>query len=195
MSRKFLTALDLTKNELQNAVMQNLAAAPLSPVKGQVYFDSTSNILYWWNGSAWVSAAGGNVGNGTNAAEYTYVGGSGVGGKGHMFATGLLVFGPTGSVFASAFPYIALPAGFDFWGPQYNGPSIGRVSYDDVSAAVLFEGDIIRHGGAPNWMFPRVTATQAAHAFIQGITPTIPFTWVVGDRVNWTINSAVVRTA
>jgi len=136
-----------------------------------------------------------NVGNGTNTAEYTYVGASGVGGKGHMFATGLLVFGSSGSVFASAFPYIALPVGFDFWGPQFNGPSIGRVAYDDVSAGVLFEGEIIRHGGAYNWAFPRVSATSAAHTFIQGITATIPFTWVVGDRVNWTINSAVVRTS
>jgi hypothetical protein len=52
-------AIDLVKNELRNAVMQNLGSAPAAPVKGLMYFDSTANILYWYNGSGWVAAQGG----------------------------------------------------------------------------------------------------------------------------------------
>jgi hypothetical protein len=55
----FYGAIDLVKNELRNCVVQNLGSAPGSPVKGLIYFDSTANILYWYNGTGWVAAQGG----------------------------------------------------------------------------------------------------------------------------------------
>jgi len=35
-----------------------LAAAPSSPVDGQLYFDTALDKLFWWSGSAWVPATG-----------------------------------------------------------------------------------------------------------------------------------------
>jgi hypothetical protein len=58
MAKKFLTNLDLAKNQILNVALQNLASAPSSPVAGQIYFNTSDAVVYFYDGTAWVDVSG-----------------------------------------------------------------------------------------------------------------------------------------
>lgn len=54
MSKKlFVVDIDLLKNQLLQARVENLASAPASPALGQIYFDTTLSAYRIWNGTRW----------------------------------------------------------------------------------------------------------------------------------------------
>ena len=63
MAKNFLVDLNLNQNEVQNGVIQNLPSDPSNPIKGQVYFNTTTNRFRCYNGTTWdeMGTGGGTV--------------------------------------------------------------------------------------------------------------------------------------
>ena len=78
MARRFLTPIDLTKLELQNAAIQNLSTTQInsisSPATGQVAFDTSAHVLKVYNGTSWSTAGGSSSGSGAPSSTPVAVG-------------------------------------------------------------------------------------------------------------------------
>jgi hypothetical protein len=87
MSIPFLNNINLNKNELQNVLLHKLASAPGTPVAGQVYYNTTDNKGYLYDGTKWVawldaaSIGGGDVSGPSTATDGNIVVFDGVSGK------------------------------------------------------------------------------------------------------------------
>ena len=87
---KILFPLELNQNEVRNAVAQNLAAAPSTPLPGQFYYDSTIKKIRVWDGASWITLGGGGAGGFTpkgnwNAATNTPALADGIGTNGDIY--------------------------------------------------------------------------------------------------------------
>ena len=70
MAIPYLSNIDLQQNEIQNAVVHNQATAPSNPIEGQIYFNTASNKLFVYDGSAWLDTTG-DIRNVTASAGLT----------------------------------------------------------------------------------------------------------------------------
>lgn len=57
MSIKYVTHLNLSQNQLENAVIHKSATAPSSPVEGQMYYNTTDHTFRVYNGTKWLAFA------------------------------------------------------------------------------------------------------------------------------------------
>jgi len=58
MAIPFLSNIDLNKNQLLNHTLHNATSDPSSPNEGQIYYNTSTDKVLVYNGSAWISIAG-----------------------------------------------------------------------------------------------------------------------------------------
>jgi hypothetical protein len=175
-ARKVGVPFDFQKLEIQNAVIQNLGAAPGTPVEGQIYHDTVAHAPYYRNNSAWVSMnpasllglantwTSTNVFNGAvtgnNTINLTGVGGSSVGGV--FSATQHTATGQTGAAVSTKY------AG----GTASGAPASGTFSTGDWIVTTGGDVWINTSGGTPgtwarvgNWVFGNNNTWSGTNAF------------------------------
>jgi hypothetical protein len=206
MALSYLTDINLNKNELQNAVIQNLGAAPGTPVEGQIYYDSTAGDkqLYFYNGSAWIPVSGditevlagdGLTGGGdTGSVTLNVVGGTGITANANNIA--ITDTGVTAASYGSstAIPVITVNAQ-----GQITAASTAAISTDLTIAAdsgsddtVTLGTDTLTFAGTANEIETTVTNNQIQIGLVDN--PTVSGNLIVSGNLTVSGTTTTVNT-
>ena len=55
---RFIAHINLNGNEIKNAIIEKLGAAPSTPAEGRIYYNTTDKVYYYYDGTEWIQASG-----------------------------------------------------------------------------------------------------------------------------------------
>jgi hypothetical protein len=176
MAQKFLTAINLALNELQNGVIANLAGPP-SGVAGQVYFDTTLHELGYHNGTTWVYPASG--GSGITAVSIASANGFAGSSSGGTTPAITLTTSVTGLLKGNATAISAASAGTDYLAPSGSGSALTGLTQSQISGltsalALLAPLAGPTFTGAVTVPTPTATGAAATKGYVDGVAQGLP---------------------
>jgi hypothetical protein len=168
MAQRFLTSINLSSNELQNALLHPLATAPAVGPAGKVYYNTTEDILYVSDGTVWRSVSG----------DITSI----------IAGTGITVSGTTGDVTVNLANTAVTPGSYGSATqiPTFTVDQQGRLTAAGT-ASISTDLDIAGDTGTDTISLSTETLTFTGG---DGIT-----TSVAANAVTLDVDSTVVRTS
>jgi hypothetical protein len=168
MAQRFLTSINLSSNELQNALLHPLATAPAVGPAGKVYYNTTEDILYVSDGTVWRSVSG----------DITSI----------IAGTGITVSGTTGDVTVNLADTAVTPGSYGSATqiPTFTVDQQGRLTAAGT-ASISTDLDIAGDTGTDTISLATETLTFTGG---DGIT-----TSVAANAVTLDVDSTVVRTS
>lgn len=133
---------------------------------------------------------------GTNTADYTFVGASGLGGKGILNVVGRIAFGTSGQTFPTSASRMSLPPGFNLTPPF--AVTLWHLGQIRGSQNGTWEGMVVNdvaNLGVVQMNFAALSTTVSAGAAITtaGPTASFPSVWAAAGEIRWYASLMVVR--
>lgn len=126
--------LDLNKNAILNVALQTLSSAPSSPATAQIYYNSGSGLIEYYNGSAWVP-----VGSGSGTVSTVSVASANgfAGSVANSSTTPAITISTsvTGILKGNGTAVSAAAAGTDYLAPDGDGSALTGITVSQVDGA------------------------------------------------------------
>lgn len=192
---KYLVDLDLNKQELLNAVVQNLSTAPSNPEEGQIYYDTSENAMFQWNGTTWINLTSFYEHPTFTAFDSLDLSGANVLGTLETNDEGHVIAASTRALSLSQLGFTGDTDANNYVHPTFQGNALGG----PLTGATVISDVIVNSEGHVNGFSTRsLEASDIGAAIINDTVTSLTFTWSSQkiqdklDAINSNITGALV---
>lgn len=170
------------------AVYQTVQDA-ISEIQGVIGTDETVDNAISESGSYTPTLTNFDVDDGTNDAEYVWMGADATSSVGILIVSGSLVLGTTPSVGSA--PTISVPSGYNLDTQVFSANMfVGNWGVND--SGTLYVGGV--YANAAGTFALRAFDASSTYLRSSAVSSTVPMTWATGDNMRWHACCRAVQT-